>query len=86
MTAAKPARHWCSCGRGFYNKAGCINHGRACAVEVARSAAFIRAIEEGRSVMQDPAAIVQLPQWDVLTPAVIERIAAHLANLPVGAS
>lgn len=58
----KPARHWCSCGRGFYNRAGMLNHGHKCPIETARSAAFILAVEEGRSPLADPAACVQLPR------------------------
>lgn len=35
----------CICGRVCKGRAGLAQHGRACPVEVARSAAFIRAIE-----------------------------------------
>lgn len=58
----KEPRNWCSCGRGFYSKSGMIAHGRKCEVEVARSAAFIKAIEEGRNPIDDPAATVQMPR------------------------
>jgi len=60
-TTVKPPRHWCSCGRGFYNRAGMNTHGRKCPIETARSAAWCTAIEEGRSPLDDPAAIVQYP-------------------------
>lgn len=61
MTMTKTAaRHFCSCGRGFYNHAGASNHGRKCPLEIARSAAFVKAIEEGRKASMDPAATVQI--------------------------
>lgn len=46
--AVKREKHLiCICGRVCKGRAGLAQHGRACHVEVARSAAFIRAIETG---------------------------------------
>lgn len=60
----KPARHFCSCGRGFYNRAGMINHGRKCEVEVARSTAFIAEIQAGKTYAEMCyAAKTQMPHW-----------------------
>jgi hypothetical protein len=62
-TTSKPARNWCSCGRGFYNKAAMLNHGLKCEVEVGRHNAWITAIDEGRNPVSDPAAMIQMPRW-----------------------
>ncbi|MBE5476902.1 hypothetical protein PROPHIGD42-2_63 [Mycobacterium phage prophiGD42-2] len=43
----------CICGRVCKGRAGLAQHGRACPVEVARSAAFIRAIETGQEPLTD---------------------------------
>jgi hypothetical protein len=44
--------HTCSCDRTFANRAGMLNHGKACPVERARSAAYVAALEA--SPRRDP--------------------------------
>jgi hypothetical protein len=39
----------CSCGRVCASRSGMVTHGRSCSVEVARSAAYVAAIEAGLS-------------------------------------
>lgn len=45
--APKPLKHFCSCDKGFTSRSGMLNHGHACAIERARSAAWIDALENG---------------------------------------
>ena len=56
---AKPARHFCSCDRGFYNRSGMLNHGKACPIERARSAAYVEALENGEDPELAAAVAVQ---------------------------
>lgn len=62
LLANKPGRNHCACGRPFYNRAGMINHGNTCLVEVRRSEVFVDAIQQGHPL--DATAQVQLPFWD----------------------
>lgn len=51
----------CICGKVCKGRAGLAQHGRACPVENARSAAFIRAIETGSRPPTDAEFLAQYP-------------------------
>lgn len=59
MTTTTTTRWFCDCGRGFGKRAGMLVHGRTCPVERARSAAFVRAIEDGRDPHAAAAAVAE---------------------------
>lgn len=60
-----PARHWCSCGRGFYSQTGQVCHSGSCAFDRTRAAAFMAAVRDGRDPFDDPVVAAVLPRLPV---------------------